>query len=130
MQTSYTTEDNKATLKKANAAITNGDNEGFLAFCTEDTLWNFVGDKILRGKEEVRKWMATEYVEPPKFMVSNLIAEGDFVIALGRISMKRDDGSLAHYAYSDVWRFANGKMAELKAFVIETGEKAEDTRGI
>jgi ketosteroid isomerase-like protein len=130
MQTSYTTEDNKATLEKGNAAITNGDNEGFLAFCTEDTQWNFVGDKILRGKEEVRKWMATEYVVPPKFTVSNLVAEGDFVIALGRISMKREDGSLAHYAYSDVWRFVNGKMAELKAFVIETGNEADDTEKV
>ena len=127
MQTRYTTEDNKATLEKANEAITNGDNEGFLTFCTEDTVWNFVGDKILRGKEAVRKWMATEYLEPPKFMVSNLIAEGDFVIALGRITMRREDGSLAQYAYSDVWRFVNGKMAELKAFVIETGDEAEDT---
>src|SRR5687768_4061656 len=112
--------DNKAILQKANAAITEGDNEGFLSFCTDDTEWTFIGDKTLRGKEAVRQYMATAYVEPPKFMVENLIAEGEFVTALGKISMKDEDGKMVDYSYCDVWRFRNGKMTELKAFVIET----------
>jgi len=112
---------NKAILKKANAAITEGDNEGFLTFCTEDTEWTFVGDQTLRGKEAVRQYMAKVYEEPPKFMVENLIAEGEFVTALGKIRMKDENGETVDYSYCDVWRFRDGKMAELKAFVIETG---------
>lgn len=111
--------DNKAILEKANAAIAKGDNEGFLSFCTDDTEWIFVGDKTLRGKEAVRQYMATAYVEPPKFMVENLIAEGEFVTALGKISMKEEDGKTVNYSYCDVWRFRDGKMAGLKAFVIK-----------
>lgn len=111
---------NKVILQKANALITEGDHEGFLAFCTEDTLWTFVGDKTLHGKEAVRQWMATTYIEPPKFMVENLIEEGDYVTALGKISMKDQDGKSADYSYCDVWRFEDSKMAELKAFVIKT----------
>jgi len=110
---------NKAILEKANEAVTNGDNEGFLSFCTEDTKWTFVGEQILRGKEAVRQYMATAYVEPPKFLVENLIAEGEFVTAIGKISMKDEDGKTIDYSYCDVWRFRDGKMAELKAFVIE-----------
>jgi uncharacterized protein (TIGR02246 family) len=112
-------ENNKAVLEKANAAVAQGDNEGFLSHCTEDTKWVFVGDKTLHGKEAVRQWMATTYVEPPKFMVENLIAEGDFVTAIGKISMKDENGETASYLYCDVWRFRDGKMAELKAFVIK-----------
>lgn len=111
---------NKAILEKANAAITQGDHEGFLAFCTDDTEWTFVGDKTLHGKEAVRQYMATAYAEPPKFMVDHLIAEGEFVTALGKISMKDENGKMVDYSYCDVWRFRDGKMAELKAFVIET----------
>lgn len=111
---------NKAILEKANAAITEGDNEGFLSFCTDDTEWTFVGDRTLRGKEAVRQYMATAYAEPPKFIVENMIAEGEFVTALGRISLKNEDGKMVDYAYCDVWRFRDGKMAELKAFVIGT----------
>jgi ketosteroid isomerase-like protein len=118
-------ENNKAILEKANAAITQGDNEGFLSFCTEDTEWTFVGDKTLRGKEAVRQWMATAYVEPPKFIVAHLIAEGDFVTALGNITMKDEDGTEVDYSYCDVWRFRDGKMAELKAFVIRSADEGE-----
>ena len=111
---------NKAILEKANAAVTAGDNDGFLSYCTDDTVWTFVGDQVLQGKEAVRKYMATAYVEPPKFMVENLIAEGEFVTAVGKISMKNESGKTVDYAYCDVWRFRDGKMAELKAFVIGT----------
>jgi uncharacterized protein len=110
---------NKAILEKANAAIAAGDNEGFLSFCAEDTVWNFVGDRILQGKQAVREWMETAYTEPPKFIVENLIAEGDFVAALGKISVKGEDGAESLHLYCDVWRFRNGKMSELKAFVIK-----------
>lgn len=111
---------NKEILERANAAITKGDNEGFLSFCTEDTQWNFLGDKTLQGKEAVREWMKTAYAEPPNFMVENLIAEDDFVTAIGTIKMKDEQGITTLYSYCDVWRFRDGKMAELKAFVIET----------
>lgn len=111
---------NKAVLTKANAAISRGDYEGFLAFCTEDTEWTFVGDRTLQGKEAVRRWMASTYTEPPAFRVGRLIAEGDFVTAVGEITLKDEDGTATHHAYCDVWRFHDGRMAELHAFVIET----------
>lgn len=117
-------EDNKAILEKGNAAVTKGNYEGFLSFCTEDTQWTFVGEQTLKGKQAVREYMAKAYLEPPKFMVENLIAEGDFLTAVGKISMKDASGKMIHYSYCDIWRFEDGKMAELKAFVVETGLKS------
>jgi uncharacterized protein len=112
-------ESNKAILQKANAAISKGDYEGFLSHCTEDTEWRFVGDIILQGKVAVREWMARTYSEPPKFSVENLIAEGDFVTAIGKIAMKDENGETTDYLYCDVWRFRDCKMAGLTAFVIK-----------
>lgn len=112
--------DNKEVLKKANAAVKEGDNEGFLSFCTDDVTWTFVGDKTLYGKEAVRKYMTATYTVPPNFLVERLIGEGEFVTAIGKISMKNDEGKIVDYAYCDVWRFIDGKMTELKAFVITT----------
>ena len=109
---------NKAVLEAANAAIAGGDTEGFLSHCADDTEWTFVGDKTLRGKEAVRQWMATAYAEPPRFTVANLIAEGDFVVALGDITIKDEDGKSTRHSYCDVWRFRGGKIVQLKAFVI------------
>lgn len=112
-------ENNKQILEKANELVIQGDNEGFLSYCTDDVKWIFIGDRTIEGKEAVRQYMAATYVEPPKFLVENLIAEGDFVTAIGKISLKDENGKTAYYAYCDVWRFSNGKMAELNAFVIE-----------
>lgn len=112
---------NKEILQKANEAITQGDYEGFLSFCTEDTEWTFVGEQVLKGKQAVREYMEKVYTEPPRFMVEHIIAEGAFVTAIGEISMKHKNGKTIVYAYCDVWEFRNGKMATLKAFVIEPG---------
>ena len=112
-------ENHKATLEKANAAIVQGDIEGFLQFCTEDTKWTFVGDRTLSGKQAVRQWMESAYREPPRFKVHRMIAEGDFLTALGEITLKDENGKETRYAYSDVWRFREGKLAEVHAFVVE-----------
>jgi ketosteroid isomerase-like protein len=117
-------ENNKDILIKANEAVAQGDNEGFLAFCTEDTKWNFIGDITLNGKDAVRQYMVEAYLEPPKFDVANLIEEGNMVVAVGVITMKDKNGVSVESSYADVWRFENGKMAELNAYVVETGRSS------
>ena len=112
-------ENNKAILQRANAAVMKGDHEAFLAHCTDDVEWTFVGEKTLKGKEAVRQYMKAAYVEPPRFRVDRLIAEGDFVTALGDIDLRGETGKLVHFAYCDVWRIRDGQLAELQAFVIE-----------
>jgi len=113
------TEQNKQTLELANAAIKVGDYERFLYYCTEDTVWTFVGEQTLRGKEAVRRYMAQTYLEPPDFEVQRMIAEGDMVMALGKIRFKDTSGTMVSYDYCDVWQFTDGRLHELKAFVIE-----------
>ncbi len=62
--------------------------------------------------------MQVHYARPPSFTVDDLVAEGEFVIALGTIAGEDDDGRPNQNAYSDVWRFRDGRMIELRAFVI------------
>jgi uncharacterized protein (TIGR02246 family) len=104
---------NKSILEKANAAIMQGDNEGFLAFCTDDTTWTFVGERTLSGKAAVREWMKESYKEPPRFTVTNMIADGDFVAALGSIQIKDEEGEEETHLYYDVWQFRGGLVAGL-----------------
>jgi ketosteroid isomerase-like protein len=112
-------EANKEILEEANAAISEGDHEKFLSFCTDDTVWHFIGEQTLEGKQTVREYMQQAYLEPPRFDVEQLICEGDFVTALGKISLKEKDGDWMDYQYCDVWRLKEGKLHELKAFVVE-----------
>src|SRR5690606_22886891 len=111
--------ENKEVLIAANKAVTNGNYEEFLSFCSEDTRWTFTGDISLNGKEAVRQWMKENYIEPPVFNVDYFIAENDFVTAIGKITISDAQGQKTAYEYCDVWRFSDGKMVELKAYVIE-----------
>lgn len=111
-------ERHKAVLLSANAAIDDGDTERFLSLCTDDLEWTAVGQMTLQGKQAVRQWMATAYREPPPYTVSDMIAEGDVIVALGEIVLKDGDGRPIRHCYCDVWRLREGKLAALRAFVI------------
>lgn len=109
--------DNTAILKRANERIAAGDIEGFLEFCDDDIRWTTVGETPLVGKRAVREWMADAYVQPPKFAVSEMVADDATVVAIGEISLQDGDQErTAHYC--DVWRFRDGKMIDLRAFVV------------
>jgi uncharacterized protein (TIGR02246 family) len=112
-------ENNKAILVQANAAVATGDYEGFLSHCTDDAEWVFVGDRTLKGKDAVRRYMTSTYIEPPTFVVAQVIAESDFVTAIGHIDITDATGRTTHSAYCDIWRIRDGKLAELTAFVVE-----------
>lgn len=116
----------KQTLLAGNAGIARGNNEVFLALCSEDTDWHFIGEQRLKGKQAVREWMAKTYLEPPVVTVENLIAEGDFLVAKGIVTMKNDAGIPTGYAYCDVWKFKDDLIAGLNAFVIEADRDQDE----
>lgn len=116
---------NKEVVEKVNASFAEGSMEGFLSFCADDVVWTIVGEKTVTGKDAIRQWMASMGIEPPKFTVANVIADGDFVTAYGDMTMKDKTGTTAPYSYCDIYRFRDGKIVELNSFVIKTEAKYE-----
>lgn len=102
-----------------NQLVREGKYEEYLSYLTENSKWVFVGERTLLGKEAVRQYIKEFYLAPPIFDMERSIEEGNFVTATGNISLKNIDGSYSHYSYCDIWRFDNGKLAEVKAYVIE-----------
>jgi ketosteroid isomerase-like protein len=115
---------NKQIIDQVNAAFAKNNFEGFLGFCTDDVAWTMIGEKHVKGKDAIRQWMKSMSGEAPKFTVSNVIAEGDFVIAYGDMTMKDESGIAAPYSYCDVYRFRGDKIAELTSYVIKTAKTA------
>lgn len=113
---------NTEILLEANQLVREGKYEEYLAYLTEDSQWEFVGERTLLGKEAVRQYIREFYLAPPLFDMERSIAEGDYVTAEGNISLKNQDGSYSHYRYCDVWRFDHGKLAGVTAYVIEKKE--------
>jgi uncharacterized protein len=111
----------KEIVRQINDAFAANDLEKVLSFCADDFTWTMVGESTMRGKDAIRKWMASMNPQPPKFTVDATVAEGDYVIARGDMTMsERKDGPTIPYAFCDIYRFAGDKVAELTAFVVRT----------
>jgi uncharacterized protein len=111
----------KETVQRINEAFAENNLEKVLSFCTDDLKWTMVGDTTVRGKDAIRKWMASMKPQPPQLSVQQTIAEGDIVIARGDMLMQeKKDGPSIPYTWCDIYRFAGDKVAELTAFVIRT----------
>jgi len=106
----------KDVIGRIHAAFARNDVEGFLVFCTDDFVWTIVGEPPVRGKEAIRRWMATSPYTAPVFSVDTLAVDGDVVVAQGDMTMI-EDGAPVAYAYCDLWQFRGRQAAELKSFV-------------
>ena len=113
--------DRKNIVEQINDAFAGNNLEKVLSFCSDDLVWTMVGDTTVKGKDAIRKWMASMDPEPPHFTIQQVVAEGDLVVTRGDMIMKTKKESKAHaYSFCDIYRFQGDRVAELTAFVIET----------
>jgi ketosteroid isomerase-like protein len=111
----------KEIVQRINEGFAENNLEKVLSYCTDDLAWTMVGDTTVKGKDPIRKWMASMSPQPPRFTVQQTIAEGDAVVTRGDMVMQeKKDGPPIPYAFCDIYRFAGDKVAELTAFVIRT----------
>jgi ketosteroid isomerase-like protein len=116
----------KAIVEKVNTAFAENRPENFLAHCADDVVFTMVGDPTpVKGKEALRKWMASMSGEPPTFTAQHVITEGDSAASHGEMRMKDKEGKAQSYAYCDIYRFRGDKIVELKAFVTKTVPQAQ-----
>ena len=108
-------------VQRINEGFAENNLEKVLSFCTDDVTWTMVGDTTMRGKDPIRKWMASMNPQPPQFTIHQTIAEGDSVVSRGDMLMQeKPNGPSIPYTFCDIYRFTGDKVAELTAFVIRT----------
>jgi ketosteroid isomerase-like protein len=119
----------KEIVQRINQAFAENNLEKVLSFCTDDFTWTMVGDTTVRGKDPIRKWMASMDPQPPRFTIQNTVAEGDFVVTRGDMTMQeKKNGRVVPYTFCDIYRFAGDRVAELTAFVIRTDQASTGDR--
>jgi ketosteroid isomerase-like protein len=119
----------KEIVQRINEGFAENNLEKVLSFCTDDFTWTMVGDTTVRGKDPIRKWMASMNPQPPQFTIQHTVAEGDFVITRGDMTMpEKKDGPSIPYTFCDIYRFAGDKVAELTAFMIRTDKAGTGDR--
>ena len=121
-------QENKRIVEEINNAFIEGNTEGFLKHCADDAKWVMEGGATTTGVSAIREFMSQmEGHEPPKFTVNKLIGEGDSVICYGEMTMEGPAEHAGKYSYCDAYTFANGKVTELRSFVVKhktEGEKS------
>ena len=122
-------QENKRIVEEINKAFTEGNAEGFLERCADEVVWSMEGDRSFRGIAAIREFMAPmEGSAPPKFTVEKNIAEGDSAICYGEMTMEGTEEYAGKYSYCDAYTFANGKVTELRSFIVKhkaDSEKSE-----
>ena len=122
-------EKNKKIVKGVNEAFSKNSIEGFLEYCTDNVEWTIHGDRTVKGKSAIRKWMSEmEGMDPPTFSVEEMVAEGDTVVCRGDMKMKDKDGKLGDYAYCDIYHFSTDKIDELNSYVVKQKTAADDQK--
>ena len=113
--------DRKDTIHRVNEAFAENNLEKVLSFFTDDVTWTMVGDTTVRGKDAIRKWMASMNPQPPQLSIRHTIAEGDVVITQGDMTMaEKQNGPSIPYSFCDIYRFRGDQVSELTAFMIRT----------
>ena len=119
----------KEIVQRINEGFAENNLEKVLSFCTDDLTWTMVGDTTVRGKDQIRKWMASMDPPQPQFTIQQTVADGDFVITRGDMMMpeKKSEPPIP-YTFCDIYRFDGDKVAELTAFVIRTDKARADRK--
>jgi len=113
----------KQIVEVVNRSFEDRNIDAFLEFCTDDVKWTVVGEKSVIGKAAIREWLSqSEGCDPPQFTVITLIAEDDIAICNGDMTMKETNGPESRYGFCDVYRFSDGRIAELTTYIVQTNK--------
>lgn len=125
MSIEQTKEQNKEIVRRAIAAISRGDLEGFMADAAEDVTLSVMGAIFppIQGKQKVLKGLRNalgarlENGGAIAMTIENLIAEDDYVAEQSRGKARTKDGRDYNNTYCRVWRIADGKIHAMQEYL-------------
>ena len=112
--------ENKEIIRKLNEGFVENDAEKILSYVADDVRWDMLGTFSHMGKEAFRKELHNEnFVGTPTLSYKNAIAEGDYVAVEGEVQCMKKDGSMFDAFFFDMYKLADGKIKEMRSYVIE-----------
>ncbi len=118
-------EQNKEIVRRAIAALSRGDMEGFLADAADDVTLSVMGSMFppIQGKQKVLKGLRNSLVARLEgggaiaMTIENLIAEGDYVAEQARGKARTKDGKDYNNTYCRVWKITDGKIRAMQEYL-------------
>lgn len=118
-------------LQKFNEAFVQNDINHIIDSTTDDIIWTMVGDKTIRGKEDLAASM-NEMKDSSglEIRIDSMIIDGDEAAVDGTMSMEDKEGNRKTYGFCDLYRFTTGedlKIRELRSYIIATNLHNENS---
>jgi ketosteroid isomerase-like protein len=125
MSSEQTTEQNKEIVRRAIAAISRGDLEGFMGEAADDVTLSVMGSAFspMQGKQKVLKGLRNALAARLEnggaivMTIENLIAEGDYVAEQSHGKARTKDGKDYNNTYCRVWRITDGKIRMMQEYL-------------
>jgi len=98
------------------------DHEAILGCLADDVVWRIHGVRTTHGKIEFDDEIENPAFEgSPELTVERTIAAGDVVVVTGTgVGLHREAGRF-RFAYSDLFTFRDGLIAEVDSYVVALG---------
>ena len=111
---------NKKVVETFMEGYSTGNNAKILSCLTEDVIFELVGFFNLKGKDQFDKELNNEAADGnPTITISQLIEEGDIVVAEGTVKCKLKNGGIMNALFCEIFHFDNGKVKKLTTYHIE-----------
>ena len=125
MTAEQTKEQNKEIVRRAIAAISRGDLEGFMADAAEDVTLSVMGAVFppIHGKQKVLKALRNALGAKLEgggaivMTIENLIADGDYVAEQSRGVARTKTGKAYNNTYCRVWRISDGRIQAMQEYL-------------
>ncbi len=110
---------NREIIEKVIEAFDRNDVESILSYLTEDAEWHMLGEHIIKGKEEWKKFFeanaGTEMLSSSKH---HIIVDGDKAAVDGEASCKVANGQTHNMYYCDIYELEAGKIKKLFSYIV------------
>ncbi|MDB5224009.1 MAG: hypothetical protein JWN83_2676 [Chitinophagaceae bacterium] len=111
---------NKEITRKVNEGFVEGDNEKILLYVADDVRWDIIGISTHIGKDAFNKEINNEsFVGTPTITIKNEIEEDDRVAVEGEVQCRMKNGGMLDAFFFDSYRLENGKIKEMRSYLIE-----------
>lgn len=111
---------NKQAVERYMEAFDRLDHAAVLSLLTDDVEWVVPGMYAVRGKAAFDQHIENDaFVGRPGIAVTRLTEQDDVVVAEGRASPTRKDGTVLHLVFCDVFEMRGGRIRRLTSYLME-----------
>lgn len=94
-------------LRDFNKAFSKNDTDFILKSLSDDVVWTMVGDKTMKGKEEVRIALKEmDGVEALEMQIDHVVTNGSTAAVDGYMEIRKPSGEISSFGFCDIYEFS------------------------